>query len=233
MRSNDNDLKRLSSVSTSEISDALDASGIEGALNGIKSINPGRKLIGPAYTLKYAPYHASTNKTFVGAANYIDHIQSNSVIVIDNEGREDCTVWGDILTETALHKKISGTVVNGAVRDVAGIRQTPYPVFAKHIFMRSGKNRVYKCQEQEPLSIQNITIFPGDIIFADDNGVLVIPQGILHEVIEKAVNIKKTEQNIISAVKAGYTLEQARKDYGYDKPWLRKKRDKKTDPNRG
>ncbi|MGC1182146.1 isocitrate/isopropylmalate family dehydrogenase [Legionella sp.] len=216
-------LQRLQVLNTTEISDALDACGIEGALLNIKPLAPGMKLLGPAYTVRYA---SSKNKssTFKNAANYIDAVPEKSVIVIDNEGRVDCTAWGAILTKMALHKHIAGTLVHGAVRDVEFIRAANYPLFCTGIYMRSGKNRIQKMSEQCPLVINQVSINPGDIIFADDNGALVIPQYLLTDILNKAENIKLTEQNIAAAIKNGVSLEQARIDYRYDQPWLGLKR---------
>lgn len=212
-------LQQLEAFNTTEISDALDACGVEGALLNIKAIAPGMKLIGPAYTVKY-DYNTEKSTTFKNAANYIDTVPANSVLVIDNEGHIDCTAWGAILTKMALHKDIAGTVVNGAVRDVEFIRQVNYPLFCVGTYMRSGKNRIHKIAEQCTLSINKVTIHPNDIIFADENGVLVIPKDLIPEVINKAKNIKLTEENIAQAIKEGSTLEQARSDYRYDQPWL-------------
>lgn len=213
-------IEALRSFNSAEIADALDACGVEGAITNLKPLSPGMKLIGPAYTIKYLPYEQQPD-TFKGAANYIDAVPAQSVIVIDNQGRNDCTTWGEILTQVALKKSIGGTIVNGAVRDVKFIRDAGYPVFCTGYFMRSGKNRVYMADEQCPLNINGIAIKPDDIIFADDNGVLVIPAYLVTEIIEKAHNIKITEQRINAAVQRGVSLEEARKDYRYDQPWLK------------
>lgn len=212
----------LQMLNSSALSDAMDACGLSGALSNIKPLSPGIKLFGPAYTLQYQPYEKAPD-VFQGAANYIDAVPSGAVIVIDNGGRTDCTVWGDILTRVAQKKLLSGTVVHGVVRDVASIRAAHYPVFCEGIYMRSGKNRVYKTAEQCLINIYGVTIHPGDMMFADDNGVLCIPAGKLEEVVEKAKNIQVTEARIIAAVEAGEGLEQARKKHHYDKPWHIKK----------
>lgn len=212
-------LHQLHAFNSTEISDALDACGVEGALLNIKPLAPGMKLIGPAYTVGYAS-NTQHSATFKNAANYIDAVPAKSIIVIDNEGRTDCTVWGAILTQMARHLDIAGTLVHGAVRDVAFIRAANYPLFCSGIYMRSGKNRIHKVQEQGPLLINGVTINPGDIIFADDNGALVIPLHLLANILTKAENIKLTEHNITTAIKAGASLEQARIDYRYDQPWL-------------
>jgi regulator of RNase E activity RraA len=212
-------LHKLESFSTAELSDALDACGIEGALLNIKPICTGLKLIGPAYTVQYVP-NDKPLPGFQNAANYIDAVPEQAVIVIDNNGRSDCTAWGDILTQVAIRNNIAGTIVHGAIRDVESIRSAKYPLFSTAIYMRSGKNRIHKAQEQCPLNINGVIIRPGDIIFADDNGVLAIPSHLLDDIMLKANAIKLTENKIKSAIKSGATLEQARKDYRYDQPWL-------------
>lgn len=215
-----NQIQQLHDFNTAEISDALDACGVEGALAGIGSLSTGIKLIGPAYTVKFLAY-AEKPLTFKGAADYIDAIPAQSVVVIDNNGRTDCTVWGDILTQFAVKKEIAGTVVYGAVRDIAAIRKIKYPVFSCASYMRSGKNRVYKAAEQCAITIANVTIMPGDIIFADDNGVIVIPMHLINEVIEKATTIQQNENKIQQAIASGLSLAAARKTYHYDQPWLK------------
>lgn len=212
-------LKKLDALSTAEISDALDSCGIEGALFGIKPLSPGLKLIGPAYTIKYASRPHKTT-AFKNAANYIDSVPEHAVIVIDNNGLIDCTTWGAILTQMALQKNIAGTIIHGAARDVDFIRSVNYPLFCVDTYMRSGKNRIHKVGEQCPLMINGVRINPGDILFADDNGVLVIPKNLLEEVVDKAEKVKSTEHHIIGAIKEGSSLEQARTDYRYDQPWL-------------
>jgi len=209
----------LQTFTTAEISDALDACGVEGALLDIKPLLPGMKLIGPAYTIQYQS-NEKISSEFKNAANYIDSIPEKSVVVIDNNGRTDCTVWGDILTQVALRNNLAGTIAYGAVRDVEAIRAAKYPLFSTGIYMRSGKNRIHKTKEQCPLSINGVIIQPGDIIFADDNGVLNIPIHLLGTIINKANNIRLTENKIKAAIQSGATLEQARKDFRYDQPWL-------------
>ncbi len=212
-------LARLRTFNSAELSDALDAHGVEGALLHIKPLTSGTQLIGPAYTVKYQPYDKRP-EGFNHASDYIDAVPAGSVIVIDNQGRDDCTVWGGILTYVAEIKNIAGAVVNGAVRDLQRIRELKFPLFCHSIYMRTGRNRVYKSGEQCPLEINGVCIRPDDIIFADDNGVLVIPRHLLDAIIEKAHNIRLTEQHIIQSVQAGSSLEEARKTYQYNTPWV-------------
>lgn len=223
-----NIIKELKQFNTAEISDALDACGVEGALLNIKPLTEDAIMIGRAFTVKYMPY-VSKPESFMNGGNYIDDVPEDSIIVIDNNGRSDCTTWGDILTEVAILKKIGGTLVHGAVRDIENIKKKKYPIFANYVYMRSGKNRVYKYDQQCEISIEGIKIKPNDIIMGDQNGALVIPQHLINEVIKKATRIKSTEENIILSVRVGLSLEEARKKYRYDQPWLNKEENNGTE----
>ena len=94
-------------------------------------------MAGRAWTLKYGP--AGSPPGTVG--DYIDDVAPGSVIVLDNGGRDNVTVWGDILTEVAHRKGIAGTVIDGINRDVALCLQLGYPVFSRDSWMRTGKDR--------------------------------------------------------------------------------------------
>jgi regulator of RNase E activity RraA len=209
---------RLIKLSTTELSDALDALGVEGALLNIKPLKPGYKLIGPAYTVRYKAYDARP-KDFKPAGNYIDKVPKGAVVVIDNQGRADCTVWGGLLTQFASINSIAGTIIYGMARDVALICDSNYPVFSCGAYMRSGKNRVFMAEEQTKITIQDVTIHPGDMMVGDDNGVLVIPVGLIDEVLCKAEVVHQTEQLIACGIEGGVKLETLRRVHGYHQPW--------------
>lgn len=210
--------QRLMHLATPEVSDALDACGLCAALPNIKPLMPGSKLVGVAYTIRYEAYPKKP-MVFQGAANYIEAIPPGVVVVIDNEGRLDCTTWGGILTHQAAQQGIAGTIVYGAVRDVASIIQQRYPVFSTGVSMCSGKNRVRIAAMQETLTIHQVRITPGDMIFGDEHGVLVIPKNALDDIVSKAEKVKESEEKIIKAITAGMSLTEARALYRYDKPW--------------
>lgn len=93
------------------VSDALDRIGVNGGLLGIKALSPGSRCVGPAYTLRFEAVAAGVAAP---AADYVDEVPRGAVIVLDNGGRLDCTVWGDILTLIAGQRGIAGTVIHAA-----------------------------------------------------------------------------------------------------------------------
>ena len=203
--------KKFELFSTSAISDALDKFGITGGCKGIMPVVAGVKMVGTAYTVRYVPVGAL--KGSVG--DYIDDVLPGDVVVLDNNGRTDCTVWGDILTMTAKMKGISGTVIDGVCRDVPTILEEKYPVFSRGRFMMTGKDRVMVEATQATVSIGTVQVKPGDIIVGDDSGVVVVPQEMTEKVLEAAKTIAEAEDRIVEAVRNGLSLREARTKFGY------------------
>lgn len=204
-------LERWRTISTTNISDALDKLGISGGCLGIVPIVQGVKMVGTAYTVHYIP--CGQVKGTVG--DFIDDVKPGDVIVIDNAGRDYCTVWGDILTLYSKTNGIAGTVIDGVCRDVPNIRKMVYPVFSKGHYMVTGKDRVQVDAVQVPVGISGVQVKPGDILVGDDTGVVVIPQERADEVYETALTIGEAEDGIEKLVEAGHSITEARRKYGY------------------
>ena len=204
-------IDKFKSLSTSTISDALDKFGIAGGCHGISPVVPGVKMAGSAYTVRYIPIGAV--KGTVG--DYIDEVRPGDVIVLDNNGRTDCTVWGDILTVTAKMKGVAGTVIDGVCRDVSGILDEHYPVFTRGRYMMTGKDRVMVEASQVMVTIGGRQVKPGDLLVGDDSGVVVVPHEMAGQVQEAALAIEEAESAIVEALKTGLSIKEAREKYGY------------------
>ena len=205
-------------LDTASLSDALDSLNVSGGILGITAQVPGTRCVGIAFTVQYEPVGHSHG--FKNAANYIDQVPPGAVIVSSNAGRQDCTVWGDIMTHFAVARGIKGTVIDGVARDIDTVVKLGYPLFSRGRFMQSAKNRAQLKAVQVPLQIGDVTVNPGDLMVCDGSGCLVIAQHMAAEVIRRACAVERTERQIIGAITAGASLEQARKTYRYDQPWL-------------
>lgn len=212
-------LNKFKELESPAVSDALDSLGITKRIKGIFPRSKKTQCVGFAYTIQYELFDKEVSNQ--GSGNYIDDVKSNEVVVLDNAGRDYCTTWGGLLTKVAEIKNISGVVINGAVRDIDTIKVSNMPIFSKHVFMCSAKNRSRMVKKQCPLIIDGVKIDSGDIIFGDNNGALVIPYHKAAECLERAQNIKETEENILKLVMQGEKLEVARSIYKYSQPWLR------------
>lgn len=204
-------LSRFRQLPTAAISDALDREGIPGAVEGLAPLSDGFRAAGPAFTVRYAP----TDATGGTVGDFLDEVPPGAVIVIDNDGRRDVTVWGGIMTEVASARGVAGTVINGVCRDVPASLSHGYPLFSRGRFMRTGKDRVRLASVGEPLTISGIGIHPGTIVCADADGVVAVPEACAERVADMAERIEQVERQIVATVRAGSTLREARDRFGY------------------
>src|SRR5882724_10719506 len=167
----DINVERAARLDCATLSDALDKLGIHGQSAQIQSRSEQFRMAGRAFTLLYGP--ASKPAGTVG--DYIDDVAPGTVLVLDNGGREDVTVWGDILTEIAHRRGLAGTVIDGICRDVALCRQLGYPVFSRGHWMRTGKDRVQVEATNVTVDLGGAKVRPGDLLRGDADGVVVIP----------------------------------------------------------
>lgn len=210
----DNNAERFSKLDTATISDALDKLGIAGQCLGIKPRDHSFRMTGRAYTVLYGPIDAHEPGT---VGDYIDELAPGTVVVLDNGGREDATVWGDILTGIAHRKGLAGTVIDGANRDIHLCLELGYPIFSRSYSMRTGKDRVQVNAEQVPVTIGRARVQPGDLVRGDADGVVVVPRARENDVLAIAEQIENAEQRIRELVMSGKSLEEARKQMRYHK----------------
>jgi 4-hydroxy-4-methyl-2-oxoglutarate aldolase len=204
-------VERASKLDTSTISDALDRLGIAGQCLNIKPRDPRFRVTGRAFTMLYNP----VGKPAGTVGDFIDDVPPGSVVAIDNGGRENATVWGDILTEIAHRRGIAGTVIDGACRDTALCLELGYPVFSKSYSMRTGKDRVQLDGTNIIVNIGDARVAPGDILRGDADGVVAIPRQHEAEVLATAEAIATAEEAIRKSVRGGKRLDEARKEFGY------------------
>ena len=208
----DRNVERAAKLDTATISDALDKLRISGQCLGIKPRNHDFRLAGRAYTILYGPLD-SDNPGTVG--DFIDKLDEGTVVVIDNGGREDATVWGDILTYLADKKGLAGTVIDGACRDVHLCLELGYPIYSRSYSMRTGKDRVQVDGEQVPVNIGDARVLPGDLMRGDADGVICIPKSREDEVLDVAEQIDQAENQIRKYLEEGKTIAEARKEMKY------------------
>lgn len=208
----DSNVERAARLDTATLSDALDKLRIPGQCLGIKPRDPSFRLSGRAYTILYGPVdtHEPGN-----VGDYIDDLEKGTVVVIDNGGREDATVWGDILTLLAHRKHLAGTVIDGPCRDTRLCVELSYPVFSRSYSMRTGKDRVQVDAEQVPVNIGDARVLPGDLLVGDSDGVVAIPASREDEVLDIAEAIDRAENAIRDLIERGERLDAARKQLRY------------------
>lgn len=185
----------LAKASAADVTEALHNTG---AMAGIKPIVTGAKMVGRALTVWTYPGDWSK------PIEAIDIADEGQVIIIDAGGMPPA-VWGEKATKSCLQRKLAGVVINGAIRDVANIREMRFPAFAKLITPVAGEPKGQGMIDV-PVRIGGQYIRTGDWIVGDDDGVVVIPQEKAVEVANRAQGVVEREEREMTEIEQGNTL---------------------------
>ncbi|MEW6009890.1 MAG: RraA family protein [Euryarchaeota archaeon] len=192
--------KLIPHLSTPQISDSLkQVTGNQGTISGVKSLN-GQKLFGNILTL------STKDDDWGTSVRGIDHALPGEVIFIFSEG-ENNAVWGELTSKAAKNKGIAGTIIFGACRDLDSIKNIKYPVFARKVIPHAGRPR-NEGKINIKLDCQGTMVHPGDYLFGDECGVVVVPRENFIEVMEVAEEIKKRENVIVKQIEEGKPLSE-------------------------
>jgi 4-hydroxy-4-methyl-2-oxoglutarate aldolase len=171
------------------------------------------RLCGRAYTIRTIPVPAGSKGNSVG--EYIDDVPPGEIVVLDNGGKLDGTVWGDILTIMAHRRGVGGTVIHGVCRDASRSLELNYPIFSRGNYMRTGKDRVMADGYNVPVSLGEVRVAPGQLLLGDADGIVTVPADQEDAVLAAAREIDEAEERIRRAIEAGSRLDEARKKYRY------------------
>jgi regulator of RNase E activity RraA len=201
------------------VADVLDALGINGviAASVLRPVNPGRVMIGPAVTLRYeadvtqaARGHTDQLKPKLADRDAYAVAEPGDVAVFDAGGRE-ISCMGGLSTTVAWQRGLAGAVVWGGVRDVGTMRRFQYPVWAAHVTPRTGKHRLEAVELNGAVDCAGVQVRPGDLVVADDTGVVVVPQARIVEVLELAEAAAEREEELVKLLERGAELEELRR----------------------
>lgn len=181
----DNIRQRLEKLHSTSVSDGLHGRGVMASY--IKPILPGEILAGPAYTVRPVP---GDHLTVVKA---LSTAEPGSVLVIDGGGVTEVAMLGEMMCTFGQRRGLAGAVVDGAIRDVAGVRRLGFQVFTRAITPRSAVEESLG-EVQVPIACGGVAVHPGDWIMGDDDGVSVIPAELLAQVLRGAEASEETDE---------------------------------------
>jgi len=205
---------------TPTFSDILDSMGIAGAIPGsvLKPVLSGKKIAGPAVTLKYVPERLTPAQSFheKARAKLADRdayalTEPGDVVVIDGGGRGDISAMGGLSTLIAKKYGLTGNIVDCGVRDVAEMRNLDYPVWSRGVTPITGKFRFEALEVNGPVVCAGVSVHPGDLVVADDTGVVIIPQKFIGIVVKQAIEVSKREKKLVEAIEEGSSMEEIKK----------------------
>jgi 4-hydroxy-4-methyl-2-oxoglutarate aldolase len=200
-------LEKLAGISTPHIADTM-AKGLSKKLkhqtmdSAIKPLSSQMKICGPAYTVRCYPGATYAMEKAVAEAPV------GTVLVCDGQGSDAGVMMGELMSTFAKYRGILGAVIDGAVRDIAEVLELNFPLFSRHITPRNGVFEQLG-DVQQIISCGGVIVRPNDIICGDLNGVVIIPQEIIEQVVIGAAELEKWETEVKKLLLQGQTLEQA------------------------
>tara|TARA_R110001592_G_scaffold15442_4_gene67339 strand:+ start:54482 stop:55186 length:705 start_codon:yes stop_codon:yes gene_type:complete len=169
------------------------------------------RIVGPAFTMRYIPARedlatpaAWTSPTSTRAA--IEEMPAGCVCVIDARGIDTAGVAGDILVGRMRMRGVAGLVTDGVMRDSDGVKATGMPIWCAGTAAPAAIHAMAFVGWQEPIGCGGTAVFPGDIIVADADGAVVVPQDIAEDVAKTAVEQEKLEAWIVGEIEKGRAL---------------------------
>ena len=203
----------LKTVSTATITTVLLKKGLRNVwIRGAKPIRQGQpRLVGPAFTLRFVPAREdlATPESWgnpISTRAAIEAMPEGVIAVIDAMGVQDAGVFGDILCARMAKKNVAAMVTDGVVRDLAGVLSTNLPIWCSGVAAPSSVTGLTFVNWAEPIGCGGVAVFPDDVIVADDDGCVLIPQALLDHVLAHAPEQERMEGWIMEEVGRGEKL---------------------------
>jgi regulator of RNase E activity RraA len=206
------DILRLTTVAT--IATVLRQNGLQSVwMSGPRPITAGQpRIAGPAFTLRFTPAREdiTTPQSLVGPHSLravLETMPAGCVVVVDAMGCVEAGVVGDIISARMQLRGVAGLVTDGAIRDWAGMKRLQWPVWVNGSAAPASPAKFHFADTEVPVGCGGVTVLPGDIVVADDDGAVVVPYS-LAEVVASAARYKEHfEDWVFDRVREGELLE--------------------------
>lgn len=171
-------------------------------------------VAGLAFTVKSAPNCLIRGEMTV-RSRMLDALHEDAFVVWDTSGDETATLWGGVMTAAAKSKGVRAAAIDGGIRDTRQILEQDFPVYYHY---RTSNGSLGRCQithYQVPIKVGAVTVKPGDVIFADIDGVLCVPRDLAYEVLLRAEQIGGNEKTLFCWVSEGLSISEIADNGGY------------------
>ncbi|BEV47423.1 ribonuclease activity regulator RraA [Afipia carboxidovorans] len=203
----------LQRISTATITTVLLKKGLRNVwMRGTRPLRPGeRRLVGPAFTLRFVPAREdlATPESWskpISTRTAIEAMPEGCIAVVDAMGITDAGIFGDILCMRMMKRGVTALVTDGVMRDVEGVLGTGLPVWCDGAAAPPSVAGLTFVNWGEPIGCGGVAVFPDDVIVADEDGAVVIPQAFLPVILEQGEEQERMEAWIVGEVNRGAAL---------------------------
>lgn len=204
------------SLYSAVVSDALDGLGYkhQSPRLALKPFTTNKLLVGRCKTTLWVDMSHVDPRPYELELKAVDDCQPNDVLIAAAGGSVRSGIWGELLTTAAMNQGCVGAIVDGAIRDVAKIRKMDFPIFARSTCVYDSLNRQRVVDVDIPVELDGVAFHPGDLVFADEDGVVVVPQIVESEAIRRAWDKVHAENIVRDSIRDGLKATEAFAKYG-------------------
>jgi regulator of RNase E activity RraA len=196
-------------LTTAMVSDSLDECGLRSQVleRRLAPIVPGSRAFGRAATARFVPSEADEPADpYRAAIDFIGGLERGELVVIATGESEASAFWGELFSAAAIGAGVVGVVTDGTLRDTERITGLGFPAFSRSRRPVDYRRRMAISQTREPVTLGGVTIADGDLVMADDDGVVVVPRAREAEVLAAARRRAAGESTVLAELLAGESL---------------------------
>jgi 4-hydroxy-4-methyl-2-oxoglutarate aldolase len=171
-------------------------------------------VAGPAFPLEVTIVDAAPEVSYQGLLRALDAVPPDAVVVVSSMGREDVAIWGELLSSICVARAAAGVVCDGNIRDVGQLRGLGFPIFARGTIPTDINGRLEVTGPAESMTAAGVLVTAGDLVVADDDGVVVVPAAIAEEAVARALDKASGESGFRDAIEAGLSATEAFARFG-------------------
>ena len=203
-------------LSSALLADVLDGLGCRNSALPIelRPLGPEAKLCGRAATLSAVSVAAEPAHPYAVEMECIDALRPGEVLVATTNGDRGSALWGELLSTSARARGAVGAVIDGLTRDAAQIRAMAFPVFAAGFCPLDSKGRLDCIAHGQPIRVGTCVVRPGDWIFGDIDGLVVVPVELADEAFSRALTKAQGENRVRDELRRGRGLREVFAEHG-------------------
>lgn len=196
--------------------DVLDQKGYrsQAISSEITGLSDDTVIFGPAFTSIGTEVYSMPEDPLTAQCKVVDQLSEGEIYVLVTRGSYNCAVFGELFATAVLSRKGAGVLLDGCARDIRALKEMNFPLFYRGKNPKTSKGRCEINECQIPVIMDGVTIHPGDYIFGDVDGTVIIPKEIVQEVIDASLKTIEKEDEVRTRLQNGSSLQQAYSEIG-------------------
>ncbi len=196
-------------LTTAILSDSMDAAGLRHQVleDRLAPVTAGLRCLGRATTMRFEPSEVvDPDDPYAAAIDFIDGVSAGQVVIISTDSSNASGFWGELFSAAAIGARAAGVVTDGNLRDTDKIIGLGFPAFSRSRRPIDYRGRMQVTATDVEVTVGGVSICPGDLVMADDDGVVVIPRAHEERVLALARERAGRESTVLTELLAGDSL---------------------------